>query len=208
MGLLPFKKDRVTMTFLNESDALRMIVEVDATISAQHKLHAQVTRHPVAQGQALTDNVRPDPDGLTLECYWSNRTGDIIEQVKRYAQADFSHAEGALQDLEVAFRNAWRCTIKMRLKQYEGMVIEDIGVPETVDDGQSVRATIVFTEIRTAVASTANVVQTKRTGIGEKKTGGAKSTKPPTKPQIQEAQSSSSRFLDSVGNGTTLFKKG
>jgi hypothetical protein len=206
MGLLPFVKDRVTFLFFNEEDALRMTIVVDATEKAQHKLHAQVTNHPVAQGQALTDNVRPDGDVLTLDCYWSNRTGDIVEQVKRYATGDFSHAEDALADLEVAFRNAWRCTIKMRLKTYESMVIEDVGVPETVEDGASVRATIQFKEIKTAIATTTLQVQTKTTGIGPKKTGGVKTKSPPSNPQKQSA---ASRLLDNSGasNNSTLFKK-
>lgn len=205
MGLIPLVKDRVTLLFFNETGALRMTIVVDATKSLQHKLHAQVTRHPVAQGQALTDNVRPDPDGLVLEGYWSNITGDAIEQVKRYATADFSHAEDAFDNLETAYRNQWRCTIKTRLKTYEGMVVEDVGVPETVEDGKGFTATILFTEIKTASTSTFQV-KTKTTGIGPKKVGGGKPKEPPTPPQKQSA---AARLLDNTGlsKNSTLFKK-
>ncbi len=204
MGILPFVKDRITLLFFNESGALRMTIVVDCTKSLQHKLHAQVTKHPVAEGQALTDNVRPDPDALTVEGYWSNYTGDAVEQVKRYASADFSHAEDAFENLEVAYRNQWRCTIKTRLKTYEGMVVEDVGVPETVEDGHGFTATILFTEIRTARLATA--VQTKTTGIGPKKVGGGKPKEPPTPPQ---SKSAAARLLDNSGlsKNSTLFKK-
>jgi hypothetical protein len=169
-------------------------------------MHAQVTRHPVARGQALTDNVRPDPDSLTLECFFSNRPADVIEMVKRYATGNFTHAEDSLAQLEEAFRNAWRATIKMRLKTYENMVIEDIGVPETVEDGASVRATVQFTEIRTAVAQTFQQVQTKTTGQGAKKLAGVKPKKTPTEPLRQSA---AARAADNTGfsNNSTLFKR-
>ncbi len=205
MGLIPFVKDRVTLIFF-EDGFLFGTLEIDATVSAQHKLHAQVTRHPVAKGASLTDNIRPDPDSLTLECFFTNRTGDIIQLAKRIGTLDFNHAESAFEQLEDAFRKGRTITIKMRIKTYEDMVIEDIGVPETVDDGNSVRATVTFTQIRTAIASTAIRVQAKPTAKGPPKAAGAKPKTPAAPPQKQSA---AAHLVDNLGvsRNSTLFKK-
>lgn len=205
MGLLPFVKDRVVLTFF-ENEVLFGLMEIDATLSAQHKLHAQVTRHPVARGQALTDNVRPDPDSLVLECFFGNRPGDIILMGKRYATADFDHAESAFEQLEDSFRKARKVSIKMRLKIYEDMVIEDIGVPETVADGGSVKATITFTQIKTASATILVKAKPKSTGAGPKQVGGGKPTSTAT-PAVK--QSVGAKLLDNIGasKGSTLLKK-
>ncbi len=204
MGLLPFVKDRVTLIFF-EDGFLFGTLEIDATVSATHKLHAQVTRHPVAKGASLTDNIRPDPDSLTLECFFTNRTGDIIQLVKRVASVDFNHAENAFEQLEDALRKGRTVTIKMRFKTYENMVIEDIGVPETVEDGNSIRATISFVQIRTASALTIKAKATP-TAKGAPKPTSTK-TKTPATPQVK--QSITSHVSDNMGwtKQFTLLKK-
>lgn len=186
MGLLPFVKDRITFLLHDENDLLVDAIEVDATLSANHKSSSKVTRHPVAKGKGITDNVRPDPDGLTLECYWNNRPGDIIEMTKRYAKGDFQHAEAQYVKLKEARRKAQKITINMRIWTYENMVIEDISVAETVDDGASISATVVFTEIETASAQVAQqTVKPKATGNGAKNVKGAQPKSTPPDPPKQ-----------------------
>ncbi len=205
MGLLPFVKDRVTFVFYDENDIVVDALEVDATISANHRRHAQITRHPVAKGKAITDNVRPDPDGLTLECFWGNRPGDIIEMGKRYAKGDFQHAEAAYVKLNTAFTKAYKATINMRIWTYENMVIEDITVPETVDDGSSVSASVTFTQIETVSAQTVPQAKPLKTGDGAKNVTGGQPKAPPNPPQ---AQSAAARGADSMGwtQNMTLLK--
>lgn len=205
MGLLPFLKDRVQFFIYDDDDALIDIVEVDATLGASHKSSSKVTRHPAAKGKGLTDNVRPDPDGLTLECFWNNRPGDIIEMGKRYAKGDFQHAEAQYAKLKEARRKAFKIGIKMRIWAYENMVIEDISVQETVDDGASVAATVVFTEIETASAQLSQQ-KPKATGDGPKNVKGAQ---PKTTPPDPPKQSAAARGADQMGwtKNSTLFNK-
>lgn len=205
MGLLPFVKKRVKFLFYNENDALRMTIEVDATLLLQHHLSAEISRHPIAKGESLADNDRPNPDDLVLECFFTNVPGDIIEMGKRYATADFDHAEKAFADIETAFRNQWRATILTRLKNYENMVIEDVGIPETVDDGASIKATIKFAEIQTATAQLVPAVKAAPTGKGKKLDKGTKPKDPPTPPQKQSA---AAHLVDEIGvsKGSLLAK--
>lgn len=206
MGLLPFVKDRITFIFHDENDLVTDAMEVEATLSANHRRHAQITRHPVAKGKAITDNVRPDPHGLTLECFWGNRPGDAIEMGKRYGKGDFQHAEDAYVKLNDAFNKAYKTTIKMRIWTYENMVIEDITVPETVDDGASVTATVTFTQIEIASAVVVPQAKPKATGNGAKNVQGGQ---PKTTPNTQQAQSMGARGADNMGwsKNFTLLKK-
>ena len=202
MGLLPFVKDRVTFLLHDENDLLVDAIEVDATLSANHRSPTKVSRHPVAKGKSIADNVRPDPDGLTLECFWGNRPGDIIEMAKRYAKGDFQHAEAQYVKLKEARRKANKITINMRIWTYENMVIEDISVPETVDDGASITATVVFSEIETASAQTVQTtVKPKATGNGAKNVKGVQPKSTPSQPQ---AQSAASRVTDNLGWTTNM----
>lgn len=179
MGVIPFVKDRVTFLIYNKDDVLIDALEVEATLAAQHRRHAQVSRHPVAKGQSTTDNVRPDPNGLTLDCFWGNRAVDPILFGQRYARGIFNASEAAYEKLNNIFVNAYRLTINMRLWTYENMVIEDIGVPETVEDGASLKASVQFSEIKTVSAFILNAqtaVKTKTTKLAPKASNGAKGT--------------------------------
>ena len=44
----------------------------DAVLSEAHECTAEITSHPVESGLNITDNVRPNPDRLTLEVFVSN----------------------------------------------------------------------------------------------------------------------------------------
>ncbi len=213
MGLLPFSKDRVTLVCFDENDTMTESLEAEATLSAGHRRHAQVTRHPVAKGEATTDNVRPDPDGLTLDLFWGNRPVDPIVFGVRTARGQFAAAEDAYEKLNFIFRKAYRIHIKMRLWTYDNMVIEDMSVAETVDDGNSVKVTVQFTEIKTVTASTISKqqVKPKRTGDGAKNTKGSK---PKADPSTAQKQSGAAHVSDSSGLSQTetghlnvLFKK-
>lgn len=212
MGLIPFVKDRITLVCFDEDDVLRETLEAEATLSANHKRHAQVTRHPVAKGEATTDNVRPDPDGLTLDLFWGNRPVDPILFGLRYARGQFSAAEDAYEKLNEIFRKAYRIHIKMRLWTYDNLVIEDLSVAETVDDGNSVRVTVQFTEIKTVTSSTiSQTVKPKRTGDGAKNVKGSKPKADPTPAQKQSisahAADSSGLSQSQTGNFNVLLKK-
>lgn len=212
MGLIPFVKDRVTLVCFDENDIIQETLEAECTLSANHKRHAQVTRHPVAKGQATTDNVRPDPNGLALDLFWGNRPADPVLFGLRYARGDFSAAEDAYEKLNTIFQKAYRIHIKMRLWTYDNLVIEDMGVAETVEDGNSVRVSVQFTEIKTVSASTiAQQVKPKRTGDGAKN---AKGSKPKTDPPNVQKQSISAHASDSSGlsqssrgGANVLFKR-
>lgn len=203
MGLIPFVKDRVTFVLFDKDDILIGTLECEATLSANHKRHAKVTDHPVSQGQATTDNVRPDPNGLTLECFWGNYAVDPILFAKRYATGSFTSSEDAYEKLNDIFSNAFRITIKTRLWTYESMVIEDMGNVETVEDGHSLKVSIQFKQIKVAVASTVPRVKAVPTKNGPPKTQGVKATAAPT---AAAKQSVLARATDKVGGGI-LFKK-
>lgn len=200
MGLIPFVKSRVTLLAFDANDILVDALEIDATLQAGHKRHAQVTNHPVAQGESISDNHRPDPDVLTLECFWSNTPGDIIETVKRYAKADFHHAEDAYAKLGDFYEKARKITINMRIWTYENMVIEDIGTMETADDGASVSATVTLKRLKIAsVSFTQQTPKPKKTIDGQKQAKGGKPKEPPS----QQTEASTLKHITNNTGATT-----
>ncbi len=206
MGLNPFVKNRITLVFFDETGTINGSLEAEATLSAHHTRHAQVTRHPVAKGEATTDNVRPDPDGLTLDLFWGNHAVDPILFGIRYARAEFSAAESAYEKLNDVYRNGFRVAIKMRLWSYENLVIEDMSVSETVDDGNSVKVTVQFTEVKTVSASVISQQQVKPkvTGDGAKNVKGPQPSAPaPDAP----AQSTGAKAVDIIAPDNVWFKK-
>ncbi len=58
---------------------------VDCSVSESHVADSEVTSHPVEDGQAVTDNVRPKADLITLEGVISNTPIEVPQ----------SHADGA-----------------------------------------------------------------------------------------------------------------
>lgn len=206
MGLIPFVKDRVTFLIYDKDDILVGTLECEATLGAQHARDAQVTTHPVAKGESTTDNVRPDPDGLVLDCFWGNYAVDPVLFGKRYGTAQFHAAEDAYEKLNDIYRNAFRLSFKMRLWTYENMVIKGMSVAETVEDGNSVKVSITFREIKIAVSKTIPRVKASPTKVGPKQAAGVK---PKTAPSPAVKQSVLARGADASGasRGSVLFKK-
>lgn len=207
MGLLPFVKDRITFLFFDQNDILVDALEVEATLGAQHKRSARVSRHPVAKGEATTDNVRPDPNGLTLDCFWGDRASDPILFGTRYAKAQFQESGRAYNTLNQMFTKAYRITINMRLWTYENMVIQDMSHAETVEDGNSIKISITFTEIKTVSSSTVPQVKAtpvKKGPVAKQAVKPKPAANPPQKASmLAKGADASSGF----GTNTTLWKK-
>lgn len=205
-GILPFVKDRISLVFYDANDLVVNTIECEATLGAQHNRTAKVTEHPVAKGEATTDNVRPDPDGLVLDCFWSNKPVDPILFGKRYATGNFGAAQQAYEQLNAAFQNGYRALIRMRMWTYGEMVIASMSAAETVDDGHSIKVSITFREVKTATSVTIPQVKAVPTKKGAPRTTG---TKPKTTPTNAQKQSILAHGADSTGasSGHTLIKK-
>lgn len=58
------------------------ILWFDVVTEENHHLKAEITEHPVEEGINVTDNVRPEPDVVTLTCFISNAPIKVAREVQ------------------------------------------------------------------------------------------------------------------------------
>ena len=155
-------------------------IEVDATLTEQHKVTIAVARHPVSRGLAIVDNVRPEPDTLTLVCLFSQTPTRIDDAIKR-AVSGYA-PETTLADIKSKAKEGYVWTVETTLETYDNMVVESLDTPRDVGLANVVQVTIVFSERRLA-SETYTTVETRKptTGFENAKKTTSKGQQP-TKP--------------------------
>lgn len=165
MGI-PFLEKRVKLTGRNPSDVTNMdVITVDASVQETHSRPYQVTRHPVSQGIALTDNIRPEPRQLTLVAFFTNTMARIDQSIRRLTE---NSAEEFYAELEEMADSGFLFEIETSLKSYKNMVIQHLSVPRNANRGHSVEVTIDFVEMRTINAQTGFVFSEEDTTFSKK----------------------------------------
>lgn len=121
----------------------------DAVVAETHASSSELTRHPVEAGANITDHIRPNPASLKLSCVLSDtplgglpapgRSRDVYAQIERLKET------GTI------------ITVTTQLRQYENMVIADLGVPVDAKTADGIEFTVTLAEIRTVRSKTAPV---------------------------------------------------
>lgn len=204
MGSIPFFKQPVKLTFTDETGALREIITIDASISETHHVGVDVTRHPVAKGIALTDNIRAKPDDLTLVAFFTNYGSRIDESIKKLTLPSAQDTFGRLDELA---KGGMRCEVKTSLKTYKDMVIEDMSVPRDAGRGNVVEVTIKFVQIATAQAKIIAAPEPKKTANAPVKAAGAK-PQPPANAAQGSVAVKAAGGQKAVSDGISNFLKG
>lgn len=144
---------------------------IDASLTEDHAYECEVTSNPVETGLDITDNVRPLPIVLTLECIVSNTPiGDMvaIRENDSFSALGPSPADDAFARLVRIRDKREPVTVATDLKVYDTMVMQSLTVPRSAEDGESLRFTVVFKEVRLVTNDRTTVrVDTPR---GKKKT--------------------------------------
>jgi hypothetical protein len=154
---VPFLTNRVRLTAFDENDILVYTKEIDVTVTEQHGIKLAVTKHPVAKGIPVTDNIRVEPLALQVVAFFSDFPARIDDVAQKVATGE-SSSETYEQLCEIATLG-WRWTVKTSLKEYTNMAIEN-----------AITATINFIEIRKASSATAALPDKKPTKAKNKKT--------------------------------------
>lgn len=170
------------------------LIDIDACLEETHDLGNMVTDHPVEEGMAITDHVRPEPDRVTLRCFVSN-TPLSTEQVQSAVRAgDVQFRTTAPRDIENRGTNAFLELKKMRdqgtlisvttsLKQYgvgsdDKMVIERLSIPRTLQNVDGLEFSLSLKQIRVVKTRSSAQTKTKDTRGNPRKKKGAKTTPP------------------------------
>lgn len=182
-------------------------IEFDATLREHHTTTAQATEHKVEKGAPITDHVIVAPKRVTVEVVVTNSpmqqpntnmdgvTSRFDNGVLQFS-GEVNRVKSVYDEIEAIIDNVRLVDLVGGLRDYDDMILENLSVPRSGKDGESITFTfdakhITFAEIQTTAAPQKTHKRTKR---GAK---GAKEVKKPSK----ERESFAHAALRALGVG-------
>jgi hypothetical protein len=132
---------------------------LDVLISETHNRTASITENPIEDGSIISDHIINEPYKLSIEGYVSNSHPSILSFLNIFSFED--KAKAAFDTLEELFENKELITVVTNLKVYNDMAIENLEIPKTVEDGDSLRFSMDLKEIRKVENLTVSIPVTK-----------------------------------------------
>lgn len=145
----------------------------DATVRDSHIASATITEHPVEDGVAISDHIRPDLDRVTLNVVVSNTpiaspadhndgvtgqqtsvelTGSNGETLTRALVLAFNgtltRVRSVYEELLSLMKGGTLVNVLTSLREYEGMAIANVSPVREADSGNALVATVEFKQVR------------------------------------------------------------
>lgn len=169
---------------------------LDASVSEQHTIGAEVTRHQVEKGSDTTDHIRALPQKVSIEGVVTNTPiaaplsasgitasfgakdftvggQKFTAQVLQFSE-QFDRVLEVYGDLVRAASFGALVTVTTTLHTYQNMAISNFGVPRNAGLGNALRFSIDFSEIRIVETTTVAALPSEKKKI---KNGGDKPAK-------------------------------
>jgi hypothetical protein len=146
----------------------------DVTVSQLHRSGNTVTRHPIETGATVTDHIAAEPDGLQLECFWTNTPVQYLASLRNprdRAQREYEK----LMDLHV---KGYLSTIITALREYDQMALTRLEAPRDSATGAGVQVTLEFVRVSFAESQLVDAPQPTVERAKPKKADGRQSKKP------------------------------
>ena len=140
-----------SLMFRRTPNQLDTLVIVDVVVTEQHASDSDVTDHPVEVGVDITDHFRPKPRGLKLDCMLT----DTPIGPGQFAQPGRSRDAYAV--LERLKDTGVLITLTTKLRQYENLLIANLGAPIDSSTGDGLKFSMTLREIRTVESKTVPV---------------------------------------------------
>ncbi len=200
---------------------------IDCLLSDEHEYEAEVTEYPVESGATITDNIRPKPLTITMECLISNTPigplatiRDPLSNVAGTFQLPSYHTgqdpnarETAQPPVSDAYNRMLEIrdkrepvTIRTSLGTFSNMAMKSLSIPRASGRGDDLQFTASFQQIKIVRRKRSVVVQTHRgncTAVQGKKVSYLwRQATPPGSPWYAGAYNSEGRqILRSSNNG-------
>jgi hypothetical protein len=158
---------------------------IDCVLNEEHTFESEVTEYPVEDGADITDNVRPKPIVVTMDCIISNTPLPPISSLRGprddgTAFSLLSATRGVLQvtpaqeayQRMMIIRNAREpVTIRTSLDTFKNMVLKNLTIPRASGSGDALRFTASWqqVEIITNVRGTRVAIPGAKTGTSKNK---------------------------------------
>ncbi len=170
--------------------------ELDVAVDEVHTFDSDVTEHPVEQGAAITDHIRPRPISVQVVGIVSDTPiGDLATRRGLFSLP----SNDALAHL-LAIRAARQpVTIETSLQRWERMALKSLSMPCDAENGDALRFTAIFVQIDvvTNERTTVRVASPRargKTDRGNKPTLPADTAAPPTVKTLSGAANMGQRF--------------
>lgn len=124
---------------------------MDVVLHEDHKFESDVTEYPVESGSTISDNVRPRPIVITMECLVSNSPIGFLSSRHPNAPGGGSSdpADDAYEHLQKIRDRRNPVTIRTSLRTFDNMVLKDLSIPRSQGRGDELRFTATFQQIIT-----------------------------------------------------------
>jgi len=126
---------------------------IDAFIEERHTMSASVTQFPVEEGFKIGDHVTQNPDGLFLQCVVGPQPVKILGGVLTLTSLK-NQAYQAYEQLKKLKELGEPVEVITGLRVYQNMIIDNIEITRTKDNGQSLEFSMGFTQIRIVKSKT------------------------------------------------------
>lgn len=146
---------------------------IDCSLSENHTFDADVTEYPVESGSNITDNIRPLPLVVEMECLVSNTPIGLIRSHRNLVRGEGNDAvlstptNDAYDLLQVIREQRKPVTIRTSLRTFENMALKSLSIPRgpALDE---LRFTATFIQIST-IENRRTVRVSTPTATGKKK---------------------------------------
>lgn len=130
---------------------------IDCSLKETHTFDSQVTEYPVESGSNITDNIRPLPMTLEMECIVSNTPIGVMSTFRNSLLTEPGDSEIAptkpsedAYDMLLRIRSKRQpVTIRTSLRTYENMALKSLNIPRDIGVGDALRFTASFIQIDT-----------------------------------------------------------
>src|SRR5690242_20675376 len=131
---------------------------IDCSISENHTYESQVTEYPVESGSNISDNIRPMPITVEMECLVSNSPIGIIRDFRDTTSGSGTGGGGddatkpsvaIYEKLQTIRNNRQPVTIRTSLRTFERMVLKNLTIPRSGKSGDDLKFTATFQQIDT-----------------------------------------------------------
>ena len=118
----------------------------DATITEVHKSGNRVTSHPIEEGVDVSDHIIAMPDGIELECVFTNTPVEFLASLRNPADRAYELYEKLL-DLK---EKGYLAKILTTLREYDNMVLTSMKAPRDVKWRDSILLQLSFQRVTIA----------------------------------------------------------
>lgn len=125
-------------------------IELEATLAETHDWSAEVTTNPVESGAPVADHVLENPDKVQIQGFVSDAPLIASQSIAgKFNEMDSgSNTQFIFNLLEALVKAKQTITLYTKYKVYRDMVLTNLTIPRSPGDGESIRFTADFLNIR------------------------------------------------------------